>query len=141
MKYVVDSAVAFKWLIPEVDSDKSLRLLDAYQNDGYELLAPDILPVEITHGLTRAERQGRITPAEGQSLFLDMLDQAPFLHSYLSLLPRAYAISSAMRHGVYDCLYVALAEREQCEFVTPDDPLIKKFQPTFPFVIPLSSMP
>ena len=31
MKYVLDSSVAFKWLVPELDTDKALRLLDDYQ--------------------------------------------------------------------------------------------------------------
>jgi predicted nucleic acid-binding protein len=30
-----------------------------------------------------------------------------------------------MRCGVYDCLYVALAEREGCEFLTSDDKVLK----------------
>jgi len=27
MKYVLDSSVAFKWLVPELNTDKALRLL------------------------------------------------------------------------------------------------------------------
>jgi predicted nucleic acid-binding protein len=46
-----------------------------------------------------------------------------------------------MRHSVYDCLYVALAEREKCELVTADDKLIKNLTPQFPFIVPLSSLP
>jgi predicted nucleic acid-binding protein len=46
-----------------------------------------------------------------------------------------------MRVGIYDCLYVALAEREGCEFITADDKLIKKLQSKFPFVISRASMP
>lgn len=141
MKYVLDASVAFKWLVPEVDTDKALRLLDDYQNAIHDLLSPDFLPVETTHALTRAERQGRVTAAQGSQLFLDLMDQVPALHPYLPLLPRAYAISSAMRVGVYDCLYVALAEQERCEFVTADDRLVKNLQPIFPFIIALSSMP
>lgn len=33
--------------------------------------------------------------------------------------------SSRARIGVYDCLYVALAERDGCEVVTADDRLIR----------------
>ena len=36
------------------------------------------------------------------------------------LIGRAIAISSWTRSGYYDCLYVALAEREGCELVTSD---------------------
>ena len=42
---------------------------------------------------------------------------------------------------MYDCLYVALAEREGCELVTADDKLVKKLGPTFPFLVPLAAMP
>jgi predicted nucleic acid-binding protein len=141
MKYALDSCVAFKTLVPEPDTDKALRLRDDFMNGIHDLITVDILPAEIAHALTRAERQGRITPAEGALLLKDLFKYLPPLHPYLPLLPRTYEISSALRQGVYDCLYVALAEREGCELVTSDDKLIKKLQPIFPFIVPLSSLP
>ena len=141
MKYVLDSSVAFKWLVPEADTDKALRLRDDFNQATIELVSPDILPVETTHALTRAERQGRVTPAQGVILLKDFLKNLPQLFPYMPLLTRAYEISSAMRTGVYDCLYVALAEREKCELVTADDKLVKNLQPTFPFILSLSSLP
>ena len=42
--------------------------------------------------------------------------------------------------GVYDCLYVALAEREACELVTADTRLFNSLQPTYPFIIALASL-
>jgi predicted nucleic acid-binding protein len=57
------------------------------------------------------------------------------------LLLRACEISSQVRVGIYDCLYVALAEREKCELITADDRLVKTLQPQFPFIVPLSSLP
>lgn len=77
MKYVLDSSFAFNWLVPELNTDKALRLLDDYQRSIHDLLSPDILPVEVTHALTRAERQGLVTPAQGSHLFLDLMDQVP----------------------------------------------------------------
>ena len=44
MKYVIDSSVGVKWVIPEVDSAKALRLRDDYRNGVIELLAPDFYP-------------------------------------------------------------------------------------------------
>jgi predicted nucleic acid-binding protein len=140
MKYVLDASVAFKWLIPETDSDKALKLLDDFQNAIHELISPDILPAEVTHSLTRAERQGRVTPVQGNQLFIDFMNQTPPLYPYISLLPSAYAISSSMRIGVYDCLYVALADEENCEFVTADDKLIKNLQSQFPFIRRLADL-
>jgi predicted nucleic acid-binding protein len=99
MKYVLDSCVAYKTLVPEADTDKALRVRDAYINGTHELIAVDVLPVEIAHALTRAERQGRITPAQGTILLKDLFKYLPPLHPYLPLLPRAYEISSVLRQG------------------------------------------
>ena len=65
---------------------------------------------------------------------------APVLLPYLPLMRRAFEISSHLRIGIYDCLYVALAEREGCEFVTADNRLVNNLQPTFPFIVPLDSL-
>jgi predicted nucleic acid-binding protein len=83
MRYVLDSSVAFKWFVPETDSDKALRLHDDFLAATLDLLSPDVFPVEVTHALTRAERQGRITTAQGTQLFSDLLQTLPVLVSSL----------------------------------------------------------
>jgi predicted nucleic acid-binding protein len=141
MKYVLDASVAFKWLVPEVDTPKALRLRDEFNKNLLELIAPDVFPIETIHSLTRAERQNRITPAQGAVLMKDLLKNLPRLYGQLPLLPRAYEISSTMRIGVYDCLYVALAEREGCDLVMADDKLVNNLQSAFPFIKALSTLP
>src|SRR5215218_2450466 len=118
MKYVLDASVALKWVLPEADSDKSELLRDEFGNGIHDLLAPDVFPVEIAHALTRAERRGIIAKGDAEFLLADVLTTVPYLHSYLPLLQRATEISSDARVGIYDCLYVALAEREQCDLIT-----------------------
>ena len=141
MKYVLDSSVAFKWAVTEVDTTKALRIRANYQQGVHELIAPDIFPIEVAHAMTRAERQGRVNTADGWRFWRGIMADSPHLHSYLPFMPRAYEISSTLRVGVYDCLYVALAEREGCEFVTADDRLVKNLKPSFPFIVPLSVFP
>jgi predicted nucleic acid-binding protein len=63
------------------------------------------------------------------------------LHPSLSLMIRAIEISSQARIGVYDCVYLALAESEKCDFVTADDKLVNNVQKQFPFVRHLSTLP
>jgi predicted nucleic acid-binding protein len=94
MRYVLDSSVAFKWLVPEMDTPKALRLRNDFRNGVHDLIAPDNFPVETIHALTRAERQGRVTPAKGHVLFKDLMKNLPLLHPCLPLLPRANEISS-----------------------------------------------
>ena len=141
MKYVLDSSAAFKWEVAEIDSDKAIRLRDETRRGLHVLLAPDVFPIEVAHAMTRAERQGRVSPADGWRLWLGIMADSPALQSYLSLIPRAYAISSAARIGVYDCLYVALAEREGCELITADNRLVANLQTHFPFIKALSIFP
>jgi predicted nucleic acid-binding protein len=63
------------------------------------------------------------------------------IHSALAdLLPRAYAIAAGSVCSVYYCLYIALAEREGCEFVTADDKLVRNLQSRFPFIVSLASL-
>jgi predicted nucleic acid-binding protein len=141
MKYILDSSVAFKWVVPEAHTDKALLLRDDFRNAVHELLSPDIFPVEIVHALTKAERQGRITPPQGGIHWHDVMKTAPLLIPSIPLIPRAYDIASKARIGVYDCLYVALSEREKCQLVTADDKLVKALQPSFPQIVHLASFP
>ena len=141
MKYVFDSSVALKTVLTEIDSDKAVRLVDEFRAHLHELIAPEVFHIEVAHSLTRAERQQKITPPQGWVGWKSIMADCPLLVRSLPLMPRAFEISSAMRIGVYDCLYVALAELEQCEFVTADEKLIKNLQATFPFIVALGTLP
>jgi predicted nucleic acid-binding protein len=141
MKYVIDCSSAFKWVVAETDTPKAIRLLDDFEKGNCELLAPDLFPTEIGNALLMSERRKRIGVGEGAVLFADVLCFSPILHRAVPLLPRAYEIAYQYQATIYDCLYVALAEREQCEFISADDKLVMKLQAAFPFVIALSSMP
>jgi predicted nucleic acid-binding protein len=127
MKYVLDSSVALKIALPEPDSGKAIQLRDDFRAGIHELLAPDVFPVEVAHALTRAERQQRILPLTAWGLWQKIMADCPALSPASPLTPRAIGLSSQFRIGVYDCLYVALAEREGCELVTADQRLVKAF--------------
>jgi predicted nucleic acid-binding protein len=141
MKYVLDSAVALKWVLPEIHADKAKQLRDDYEKQLHELIAPDVFPVEVSHALVRAERKKILPIGQAAALLVDVMNSAPALSSYLPLLSRATDIASRMRCGVYDCLDVALAEKEGCALVTADDKLVKNLKKTFPFLLELSSLP
>ena len=142
MKYVVDASIGFKWLVIEPLTDKARRLRDGFRNAVHELLAPDRFSTEVANALAVAERRGRIPAGPGVLLLRDLLNTLPAIHPSLpDLLPRGYAISVQTQTSVYDCLYVALAERERCQLVSADDRLVRTLQPHFPFVISLASLP
>src|SRR5436190_8377763 len=137
MKYALDVNVGLKWVLNEVDSPQALLLRDEYRNRVHELIAPDCLPLEAGHALTRAERRKII--ADASQFWAEIMADCPLLLPSLPLAHRALAISRQARIGFYDCLYVALAEREGCELVTSDVRLLNSLKPTFPFLIDLAS--
>lgn len=141
MRSVLDSSVAFKWEVPEVDDQEAIRLREAARQKLHDPIAPDTFPVELAHVLTRAERRGRVPPHHGWALCQFMMAGCPMHHPYLPLMPRACQLSSRYRIGVYDCQYVALTERERCELVTADARLVSALSPTSPFVRPLPALP
>jgi len=141
MRYVLDTSVAFKWVVGELHADKAIRLREDFRQGIYDLLAPDIFPAELANALLIAERRGRISAGQFPVFLADVLTTPPQLWPTISLLPRTSAIVSGIRISIYDCLYVVLAEQEKCQFVTADDRLVRGLQPQYPFVVPLASLP
>ena len=92
-------------------------------------------------GISAAERQKLIPVGDARRLIQDILNTPPVLYAIDSLFYRAVEISSQTRTGFYDCLYVALAEQENCELVTADDKLINALQRQFAFILSLASLP
>lgn len=127
MKFVLDSSVALKTVLPEADSGRAIQLIANYKRGLHELLAPDIFAVEIGHALTRAERQKRIQPPDGWRFWNAIMVDAPDLYAHLPLMRIAFGLSSTIRVGLDDCLYVALARHESCRVVTADQRLLNAF--------------
>jgi predicted nucleic acid-binding protein len=138
---MLDSNISLKWVLTEADSEKARLLRAEFQNGIHELLSPDVFPVEVAHGLARAERRGVIPQGDADRLLTNVLSTPPRFQPYLPLLKRALEIASPARIGVYDCLYVALAERERCELLTADDRLVRSLQPIFSFIRSLAAWP
>jgi predicted nucleic acid-binding protein len=141
MTYVLDSCVALKWVLREEHSAIARRVRDDFQRQVIDLVAPDVFPIEVAHALTKLERRRIIQQTEGLLKLTDLLNDLPTLHPSLPLLARAFDIAARARLGVYDCLYVALAEREGCELLTADDRLVRALQPNYPFIVSLATLP
>ena len=137
-RYVLDSCVALKWLLPEPDSGLAIRIRDQFQQGIIELLAPDVFPIELGHALSRAEPTNRIQPPQGATHLANLLQILPDLHASLPLLPRAFQIASQARIGLYDCLFVALADREGCELITADARLKNNLK--LPYIIDMGAV-
>jgi predicted nucleic acid-binding protein len=119
---VVDASIAVKWVIPEVLSDEADRVRDGDD----DLLAPDLLLVEVANALWRKTTARDITPREADAAF-DLVRRSGIdLRPTGPLLPRAMDLARRVAHPVYDCVYLALAEREHAALVTADLRLLRR---------------
>ena len=122
MTLVIDASVAVKWVVPEVLSDKADALL-AGRDD---LAAPDLLLVEAANALWHKTVRKEISPPEADQALALLLESSIELVATAPLLPRALDLARALTHQVYDCVYLALAERERAGLVTADSRLVTR---------------
>lgn len=122
MTWVVDASITIKWVIPEILSDAAHRLRDGED----ELLAPDLLLVEVANALWKKTTARELSPREADTA-LDLVGHSGIdLHPTPPLLPRAMEVARRLAHPVYDCVYLALAERERVPLVTADQRLLRR---------------
>jgi predicted nucleic acid-binding protein len=119
---VVDASVVCKLFIDEPDSGAALRLFDT----DTPLLAPDIVVAEVCNAVWRAVRLGKATDRQ-----LDLAStQAPRIFADLCsgtlVIRSACVMARELSHSVYDCLYLAVAEREGVQLVTADQRFVAK---------------
>ena len=114
MTIVVDASVALKWVLDEPGKEAADALLDD------ELIAPALWLLEAANALWRRTLRGEITPGEAKAR-LEELNNAPVASTAIADdLAAAADLANRLGHPVYDCLYLALALRENAYVVTAD---------------------
>jgi predicted nucleic acid-binding protein len=129
MNIVVDASVAAKWLLAEVDTDKAAALFQAWVAKRIGLLAPEILPVEVSSALWKRVMRGLLPVAEAMRLQNEFNDLGIPLHPIGELADDAFDLALRFRHSVYDGLYLALARKTGADFVTADEKLFNLATP------------
>ena len=112
---VVDASVAAKWVLHEADSEAARRIVEQAR-----LMAPDLLWAELGSLLWRRQRKGELTAAQSREMLLTLRAFPIRTHGMFPLLPLALEIAMTIGHSVYDCVYLALADEENCRVVTAD---------------------
>lgn len=118
-RIVVDASVAVKWLIAEEHSALANALSDR------QMSAPSLLLIECANALLRRARAGDIpapaVPGKVRALRLAPVRLVPTERN----LEGAIALSTQLRHSLYDCLYLALALDEGVPLVTADQRFVE----------------
>jgi predicted nucleic acid-binding protein len=135
LEYVLDANVVVKWFIPEVDSDKADRLLADFRSHRLDLIAPDILIMEVGNTLWKRSVKIRdISVADAAASYSDFLDLDVPVHSSTTIAENALSIATSEQHPLMDTLYISLALKRRCEFITADESLASKLGPRFPLI-------
>ena len=116
-------------------------LFEAFLGNQIELLAPDILLLEVANTLWKGSALlKQLRAEEVMSILHDFLTLPLNLQASNPLLSRALELSIKVRHPVYDILYCVLAMENDCEFVTADRILVEKLTANLPFVRNLATI-
>jgi predicted nucleic acid-binding protein len=116
---VVDASV----MVGAFVRDAATPLAEAVVAGRAECAAPDLIVVEVAAAIAKRFRRRELALADAEAA-LGNLDSMPVvLHPHAPLLREATRLSLAHRHGLQDCLYLALARRLNCRLATADLPL------------------
>ncbi|MGH6920411.1 MAG: type II toxin-antitoxin system VapC family toxin [Geminicoccaceae bacterium] len=119
MTLVVDASVAAKWFIEEAGRAQAIRLLDVTDRQ-----APDLLLVEVANVVWKKALRGEVSETQAGFICASIAHCFDVLHSSDSLIERAIVVAIDLQHPVYDCLYLACAERAGARLATADRRLI-----------------
>ena len=114
MTVVVDASVIMKWVVPEAGSEAAIALQTS------RLIAPNIWLAEVANGIWRRVLRQEVTVHTAQRL-LDELQTSPLVSIELEKdIREALRLAAELNHPIYDCIYLALAMREDTHVVTAD---------------------
>ena len=126
MTWVIDASVALKWFVQEDGSEPARQLLVTDE----ALIAPDIVIAEVLNAAWRLNRVGSLGATQYVAISNEIANVFDDLSALRPLAARAAAIAQSLDHPVYDCFYLALAERENARLVSADARLLEKISET-----------
>ena len=132
----VDASVAVKWILEEERSDRADALFDATVDAGRPIIAPPLLPLEVTNILRQRMRaQSGISLVTATGFLAAFLALPIEIHNPARLHYQARVLDDALGLPVtYDAHYLALAEHLGCELWTDDQRLMRQVANRLPFV-------
>lgn len=135
MRCVIDASVAVAWLLPSQGSQAIRRFWREAIAGDWELLVPSIFYLETASTIRLQVAQHKISKADGDGMFEDLIALPVVERSPRGLLQRAWMLAKRYGHGrIYDAQYLALAEMQRCELWTKDDRLVRSIPPRLHWV-------
>lgn len=123
---VIDASVAVKWFTKEADSESAQRVF----RSGLTLLAPRLIVTEVANALARKVAEKIVAADDAEN---DIATLPTFLTTLLDmdeLVPAAFKNACALRHPIYDLIYLEAARRWETRVVTADQRFVSKIKAT-----------
>jgi predicted nucleic acid-binding protein len=121
MILIVDASVAAKWVLPEPDSDRAAAL----RTSDNDFAAPSLVIAELSNALWKSALRGDIESDQAATALDVASSHFAQLVPLKELARRATALAIELRHPIYDCFYLALAERERTTLISADARLLR----------------
>ena len=117
MRLVVDASIAVKWLVEEENSEAADNILDGR----HELHAPRLMVSEVGNTLWRKAKMGEIERSLAGALAAAIPEMGVHWSDDEAISADAVRLAVALDRSVYDCVYLALANRIGATLVTADE--------------------
>jgi predicted nucleic acid-binding protein len=116
---VVDASVAALWVLEREGTARA----SALRTEG-GLIAPSLIAAEIGSAIWKAVRRGAVSRADALVAIEAALLPFEALIPIEQLRVRALALALELDHPIYDCFYLALAERQRAPVISADKRLM-----------------
>lgn len=129
---VIDASVLLRAFLPDEQQPQAQAIVRGFVAGQIGLLAPTLLPYEVTNAIWQAIRRARLTNEQGETILDAFTDlQIPLATvSWKQALP----LARQFNRSVYDAAYLGLAQMSGQVFITADERLYNAVRPHLPWV-------
>ena len=123
---VIDASVAVKWFLDEPGDREARALVEGSE----ALMAPELIVAEVLNAIWKRLLRGEADIRQGPRVAAALPKVLAQIRSLAPLATRTLELAAELRHPVYDCFYLALAEERSAKLVTADRRLISRLAGT-----------
>jgi predicted nucleic acid-binding protein len=114
--FIVDASVALKWFVAETDS----LVADEISASNHRLFAPRLILTEVANALGRKAMSGLMSAAEARAYIRSLSQYFDGLLAVDGFIEPALENACAIRHPIYDLIYLEAARSLGAQLVTAD---------------------
>ncbi len=121
MEAVLDASAALKWQFEDEETTNAATiLLNDFVEGKIDLIAPTLFPYEIVSAVNVAVNRKRIREEAAYRAINYITSLGIEFMSFDDLIEPTFRMARQYGLSPYDCAYLALAEKEKCDFFTGD---------------------